>query len=160
LSHLGMMGLFIPESYGGAGLDVLAYAIAMEEISAGCASCGVIMSVNNSLFCDPIYKFGTEDLKKRFLIPYAKGEKLGCFALSEPSNGLDGGGMVTTAKEDGDYFILNGTKAWITNGYEAHAAIIFATIDSALKHKGVIALVVEMNTPGLSLGKKEEKLGI
>jgi butyryl-CoA dehydrogenase len=154
------MGVFIPENYGGAGLDAFAYAIAMEEISAGCASCGVIMSVNNSLYCDPILRHGTEEQRRDYLVPFAAGKKLGCFALSEPSNGSDAAAMLTTAKRDGDAFILNGTKAWITNGHEADAAIVFATVDGSLRHKGVVALVVDMPTTGLSLGKKEDKLGI
>ncbi|MCA9507674.1 MAG: acyl-CoA dehydrogenase [Myxococcales bacterium] len=160
LSDLGLMGVFIPTEYGGAGLDVLSYVIAMEEISAGCASCGVIMSVNNSLFCDPIYKFGSSRLKEKFLPDYASGKKLGCFALSEPNNGSDAAAMLTTAQLDGEHYILNGTKAWITNGYEADAAIVFATVDPSLKHKGVVAILVDMPSPGLSLGKKEHKLGI
>jgi butyryl-CoA dehydrogenase len=160
LGRLGMMGVYIPQKYGGAGLDAFSYSIAMEEISAGCASCGVVMSVNNSLFCDPIYKFGNEEQKAKYLTPFASGEKLGCFALSEPSNGSDAAAMLTKAKENDDYFILNGTKAWITNGYEADAAIVFATVDLSLKHKGIVALLVDMPTDGLSLGKKEDKLGI
>jgi len=160
LGELGLMGVFIPDEYGGAGLDVLGYAIAMEEISRGCASCGVIMSVNNSLYCDPIYKFGSDYLKKNFLIPFASGQKLGCYALSEPGNGSDAAAAKTTAKKDGDSYILNGTKAWITNGYEADAAIVFATTDASAGHKGISAFVVPMPTAGLSLGKKEEKLGI
>lgn len=160
IADLGLMGVFIPESYGGAGLDALAYVIAMEEISAGCASSGVIMSVNNSLYCYPILKYGSEELKQNYLKPAALGQKLGCFALSEPGNGSDAAAMLTTAKKDGDHFILNGTKAWITNGYEADAAIVFATVDPALKHKGVVALIVDMPSKGLSLGKKEDKLGI
>jgi len=157
---LGLMGIFIPIEYGGAGLDTLSYVIAMEEISSGCASCGVIMSVNNSLFCDPINKYGTTEQKKHYLKAYAGGHKLGCFALSEPNNGSDAAALMTTAKKDGDHYILNGTKAWITNGYEANAAIVFATVAPELKHKGVIAILVDMPTPGLSLGKKEDKLGI
>lgn len=160
LGSLGLMGVFIPDEYGGAGLDTLSYVIAMEEISAGCASCGVIMSVNNSLFCDPILKYGSEEQKNKFLTPFAAGTKLGCFALSEPGNGSDAAAMLTTARRDGDHFVLNGTKAWITNGYEAHAAIVFATVDASLRHKGVIALLVDMPSEGLSLGKKEDKLGI
>lgn len=160
LGELGLMGVYMPEEHGGAGLDALSYAIAMEEISAGCASCGVIMSVNNSLFCDPILKFGNDQQKARYLTPFARGEKLGCFALSEPGNGSDAAAMLTTATDKGDSYILNGTKAWITNGYEADAAIVFATADASLKHKGVIALLVDMPSPGLTLGKKEDKLGI
>jgi butyryl-CoA dehydrogenase len=118
------------------------------------------MSVNNSLFCDPVNKFGTEEQWCKYLSPYASGKKLGCFALSEPNNGSDAAAMNTTARPDGDSYIINGTKAWITNGYEANAALVFATIDKSLRHKGVIALLVDMPTPGLSLGKKEDKLGI
>jgi butyryl-CoA dehydrogenase len=160
LKQLGLMGIFIPEEWGGAGLDVLSYVIAMEEISAGCASVGVVMSVNNSLFCDPIAKYGNDSQKEQYLTPYASGRKLGCFALSEPSNGSDAAAMLTVAREADDYYVLNGTKAWITNGYEADAAIVFASVDQSLGHKGVIALLVDMPTPGLTLGKKEEKLGI
>lgn len=160
LGELGLMGVFIPDEYGGAGLDALAYAIAMEEISRGCASCGVIMSVNNSLYCEPIYKFGTPYLKDQFLKPFAQGEKLGCYALSEPGNGSDAAAAKTTARKDGDSYVLNGTKAWITNGYEADAAIVFATTDPSAGNKGISAFAIPMPTPGLSLGKKEEKLGI
>jgi butyryl-CoA dehydrogenase len=160
LADLGLKGVFIPEEYGGAGLDNLSYAVAMEEISAGCASCGVIMSVNNSLYCDPVYQFGNEAQKERYLLPFASGKKLGCFALSEPGNGSDAAAMSTIARPDRDHFVLNGTKAWITNGYEADAALVFASVDPNLKHKGVVALLVDMKTPGLTLGKKEEKLGI
>ncbi len=160
LGELGLMGVFVPDTHGGAGLDALAYAIAMEEISRGCASCGVVMSVNNSLFCDPIYKYGSESLKQRFLTPFANGEKLGCFALSEPGNGSDAAAAKTTAIKTDKGWVLNGTKAWITNGYEANAAIVFATTDASAGHKGISAFVVPMPTPGLTLGKKEEKLGI
>jgi butyryl-CoA dehydrogenase len=160
LGEMGLMGVFIPQEYGGAGLDALSYAIAMEEISAGCASCGVIMSVNNSLYCDPVKKFGDKAQWNKYLTPFASGKKLGCFALSEPNNGSDAAAMATTAISDGDYYILNGTKAWITNGYEADAALVFATVDKNLKHKGVVALIVDMPSVGLSLGKKEDKLGI
>lgn len=160
LGELGLMGVFVPDSEGGADLDVLSYAIAMEEISRGCASCGVIMSVNNSLFCDPIQKYGSPELKKLFLKPYAAGQKLGCFALSEPGNGSDAAAAKTTAVKTPGGYILNGTKAWITNGYEANAAIVFATTDATAGNKGISAFVVPMPTPGLTLGKKEEKLGI
>jgi butyryl-CoA dehydrogenase len=160
LAELGLMGVAIPEEEGGAGLDCLAYAIAMEEISRGCASTGVIMSANNSLYCDPVLKFATPAQKKTFLRPFAAGQQLGCFALSEPGNGSDAGAAKTTAQRQGDYWVLNGTKAWITNGYEASAAVVFATTDRAKKHKGISAFLVPMPTEGLSLGKKEEKLGI
>lgn len=160
LGSLGMMGIFIPQDLGGSGLDALSYVIAMEEISAGCASCGVIMSVNNSLYCDPIYKYASKEQQEAYLLPFASGKKLGCFALSEPNNGSDAAAMLTTARLDKDNFMLNGTKSWITNGYEADAGIVFATVDPALKHKGIIALLVDMKSKGLTLGKKEDKLGI
>jgi butyryl-CoA dehydrogenase len=160
LAALGLMGIAIPEELGGAGLDPLAYAIAMEEISRGCASCGVVMSVNNSLFCDPIYKYANAEQKKRILPEFATGKKVGCFALSEPGNGSDAAAAKTTAvKRDGGW-VLSGTKAWITNGYEGSAAIVFATTNASLGHKGISAFVVPMPTSGLSLGKKEDKLGI
>ncbi len=160
LAEMGLMGVAIPEEEGGAGLDTLAYAIAMEEISRGCASTGVIMSANNSLYCDPVLKFGTAAQKKAFLAPFAAGKKIGCFALTEPGNGSDAGAARTTAELHGDYWVLNGTKAWITNGYEASAAVVFATTDRTKKHRGISAFLVPMPTEGLSLGKKEEKLGI
>jgi butyryl-CoA dehydrogenase len=160
LRELGLMGVAISDDLGGTGLDNLAYAIAMEEVSRGCASTGVIMSVNNSLYCDPVSKFANADQKEIWLRPFASGEKLGCFALSEPGNGSDAGAAKCTATMDGDEWILNGTKAWITNGYEADAAIVMATTDRAAKHKGISSFLVPMPTAGLSLGKKEDKLGI
>jgi butyryl-CoA dehydrogenase len=160
LGEMGFMGIAVNDSDGGAGLDNLAYAIAMEEVSRGCASTGVVMSVNNSLYCDPVKKFATAAQKKLWLEPFASGKKLGCFALSEPGNGSDAGAASCTAVKQGDQWVLNGTKAWITNGYEANAAIVFATTDKAMKHKGISAFLVPMPTPGLSLGKKEDKLGI
>ena len=160
LVELGLMGIAVAEDDGGAGLDNLSYAIAMEEVSRGCASTGVVMSVNNSLYCDPVSKFATAEQKKVWLQPFASGEKLGCFALTEPGNGSDAGAARTTAVLDGDEWVLNGTKSWITNGYEADAAIVFATTDREKKHKGISAFLVPMPTDGLSLGKKEDKLGI
>jgi butyryl-CoA dehydrogenase len=160
LVELGLMGIAVAEDDGGAGLDNLSYAIAMEEVSRGCASTGVVMSVNNSLYCDPVSKFATAEQKKVWLQPFASGEKLGCFALTEPGNGSDAGAARTTAVLEGDEWVLNGTKSWITNGYEADAAIVFATTDRAKKHKGISAFLVPMPTDGLSLGKKEDKLGI
>lgn len=160
LGELGLLAVTLPESEGGAGLDSLAYAIAMEEISRGCASCGVIMSVNNSLYLGGIQKFGNAEQKKKYLLPFTKGDKIGCFALSEPGNGSDAGAASTTARLEGDSWILNGTKAWITNGYEAEAALVFATTDKAKKHKGISCFIVPKPVPGLTLGKKEDKLGI
>lgn len=160
MADLGLMGVMVPEEQGGTGMDCLAYAIAMEEISAGCASCGVIMSVNNSLYCDPVMRYGTADQQEKWLKPYASGQKLGCFGLSEPGNGSDAAAASTTATLDGDEWVLEGTKAWITNAHDADAAIVIATTDKSLKHKGLSAFLVEAGTPGFSLGKKEDKLGI
>jgi len=160
LTELGLMGVAVDEKWGGSALDNLAYAVAMEEVSRGCASTGVIMSVNNSLYCDPVNKFATDAQKEVWLKPFASGQKLGCFALSEPGNGSDAGAASTVAEDKGDHWVLNGTKAWITNGYEADAAIVFATTDKSMKHKGISAFLVPMPTEGLSLGKKEDKLGI
>ncbi|CAH3019382.1 unnamed protein product [Porites evermanni] len=160
LGELGLLSMEVPESLGGSGLDYLAYAIATEEISRGCASTGCIMSVNNSLYLGPLLKYGTDEQKKKWITPFCSGERLGCFALSEPDNGSDAGAAKTTAKLEGDHWVLNGTKAWITNGYEAEAAVVFATTDKSLKHKGISAFLVPKPTEGLSLGKKEDKLGI
>ena len=154
------MGISVEDKWGGAGLDYLAYAIAMEEVSRGCASTGVIMSVQNSLYGGPVDKFGTDAQKEEFLIPYTTGDKIGCFGLSEPGNGSDAGAASTTAVSDGDNFILNGTKAWITNAHDASTAIVFATTDKDLKHKGISAFIVPTDSPGFSLGAKEDKLGI
>lgn len=160
MADLGLMGIFVPEEWGGSNLDVLSYAVAMEEISRGCATCGVVMSVNNSLFCDPIKKFGSDAVKDKYLTPFASGQKLGCFALSEPGNGSDAAAASCKAVKDGNDWIINGTKAWITNGYDADAAIVFATTDGSAGHRGISAFMVDMPTSGLSLGKKEDKLGI
>jgi len=160
MGELGLMGLDIPEKFGGAGLDYLAYAVAMEEISRGCASAGVIMSAHNSLYLGPLKTWGNDQQIKNFVTPFVDGSKVGCFALSEPGNGSDAGAASTTARLDGDSWILNGTKAWITNSYESSASVVFATTDKSVKHKGISAFVVPMPTPGLTLGKKEEKLGI
>eukprot|EP00050_Salpingoeca_kvevrii_P018426 m.74137 g.74137 ORF g.74137 m.74137 type:complete len:422 (+) comp8049_c0_seq3:1341-2606(+) len=160
MAELGLLGMVVPVEQGGAGLSYLAYAVAMEEISRGCASAGVIMSVNNSLYCGPVMKNATDAQVEEFLRPYASGEKLGCFALSEPGNGSDASAASTTARLEGDEWVLNGTKAWITNGYESDAAVVFATTDKSLKHRGISAFLVPKSAAGFSLGKKEDKLGI
>uniref|UniRef100_A0A8C5WWL0 Short-chain specific acyl-CoA dehydrogenase, mitochondrial n=1 Tax=Laticauda laticaudata TaxID=8630 RepID=A0A8C5WWL0_LATLA len=160
MGALGLLAMAVPEKYRGAGLDCLAYTVAMEEISRGCASTGVIMSVNNSLYLGPVLKFGSEEQKQQWIPPFTGGEKVGCFALSEPGNGSDAGAASTVAQLVGDEWVLNGTKAWITNAWEASATVVFATTDRALKHKGISAFLVPMPCPGLSLGKKEDKLGI
>ncbi|KAM6193552.1 short-chain specific acyl-CoA dehydrogenase, mitochondrial isoform 2-T2 [Sarcoramphus papa] len=160
MGGLGLLAMDVPEEYKGAGLDYLAYSIAVEEISRGCASTGVIISVNNSLYLGPILKFGSEEQKHKWIAPFTGGEKIGCFALSEPGNGSDAGAASTVARLDGDEWVLNGTKAWITNAWDASATVVFATTDKSLKHKGISAFLVPMPTAGLSLGKKEDKLGI
>ena len=160
IGEMGLMGVAIDPEYGGTGMDYLAYAIAMEEISRGCATCGVIMTVNNTLYSYPVEAYGNPDQKQEFLTPYASGEKLGCFGLSEPGNGSDAGAASTTAREEDDAWVLNGTKAWITNAHEADCAVVMATTDKSLKHKGISSFIVPTGTPGFSVGKKEEKLGI
>jgi len=162
LSELGLMGVNVSTDHGGSEMDALAYAIAMEEISRGCASTGVIMSAHNSLYLYPIDAFGTEEQKQKYIAPFATpgDNKIGCFGLSEPGNGSDAGAASTTATLDGDDWIINGTKAWITNAHEASAAIVFATTDKSLKHRGISAFIVPMDVEGFSLGAKEDKLGI
>jgi butyryl-CoA dehydrogenase len=160
MGEMGLLAMTIPESLGGSGLDYLAYAIAMEEISRGCASSGVIMSVNNSLYLGPIAGFGNDKQKEKYIRPFTNGDIVGCFALSEPGNGSDAGAASTMAKSDGHKYILNGTKCWITNAFEANGIVVFATTDKSKKHKGISAFIVDKPTKGLSLGKKEDKLGI
>ncbi|KAL7648935.1 UNVERIFIED_CONTAM: hypothetical protein RMT77_000870 [Armadillidium vulgare] len=161
LGDLGLMAVAIPEKYGGTGLDTLSYAIAMEEIARGCATHSVIMSVNNSLFLQLLATFGSEAIKEKWIPPFTTGDRVGCFALSEPGNGSDAGAASTTAsvRSDGSYS-LNGTKSWITSGYEAEAGIVFCTTEKALKHKGISCFILPKPIEGLSLGKKEDKLGI
>lgn len=154
------MGINVPEKFGGSDLDALAYAVSLEEISRGCASAGVIMSAHNSLYISPIATFGNDAQKEQYVAPFITGEKVGAFCLSEPGNGSDAGAASTVAKEDGDKWILNGTKAWITNAHQAGSFVVFATTDKSKKHKGISAFIVPRDAPGLSLGKKEEKLGI
>lgn len=168
MAELGLMGLNIEGDYGGSEMDTLSYAIAMEEISRGCASTGVILSAHNSLYLYPVDTFGSAELKEQFVTPYVGQDRndddgrlqIGCFGLSEPGNGSDAGAATTTATDDGDGWIINGTKGWITNAHEASAAVVFATTDNSLKHKGISAFVVPMNADGFSLGAKEDKLGI
>ena len=161
LAELGFLGMAIPEEYGGGGLDTLSYAIAMEEISAACASSGVIMSVNNSLFCDPLYKFGSDAQKKEILAPVARGEKLGCFGLTEPMSGSDAQTMITTAEKDGDSWVINGAKNWITNGPHADYILLFAVTEKAasgkVKHT---AFVIPAGTSGFTKNARDHKLGI
>ncbi|HEY4579918.1 MAG TPA: acyl-CoA dehydrogenase [Candidatus Acidoferrales bacterium] len=159
-AELGLVGVAVPEEEGGAGADHVSYSILIEEISRACASTGVILSVQNSLFCDPLHRFGTAEQKKTFLVPYARGERIGCYALTEPQAGSDAAALRTTAVRRGDRYIVNGTKAWITCGGVADAALVYVNTDPAKKEKGITALLIERGTPGFHVGKEEEKLGI
>jgi alkylation response protein AidB-like acyl-CoA dehydrogenase len=160
LGELGFMGMMVPEQYGGAGLDAVSYVLAMEEISRVDASCGVIMSVNNSLVTYGLNEWGSEEQKQKYLIPLASGKLLGAFALSEPEAGSDASNQKTTADRSGDYYILNGTKNFITNGSTADVILVMATTDKTKGAHGVSTFIVEKGTPGFSVAKKEKKLGI
>jgi butyryl-CoA dehydrogenase len=159
-AELGLTGVAIPEAEGGAGMDHISYAIVVEEISRVCASTGVILSVQNSLYCDPIHRFGTDEQKKKFLLPFARGEKIGCYALTEPQAGSNAAALATRAVRKGDTYVINGTKAWITNGGAADAAIVYVNTQPEKGEKGITALVVEKGMPGFAVGKEEKKLGI
>ncbi len=160
MAELGFLGMAIPEEHGGSGLDNLSYSLVMEEISAACASCGVIMSVNNSLFCDPLYKFGTEQQKKEILTPVASGKKLGCFGLTEPMSGSDAQTMATQAEKTSDGWVLNGAKNWITNGPHADFILVFAVTDRSGPKVKHTAFVVPKGTPGYTQANPDHKLGI
>ena len=160
MAELGLTGIPWPEEYGGIGSDYLAYVIAVEELSRVCASVGVTLSAHTSLAGWPVFKYGTEEQKQQYLRPMAEGKKIGAYGLTEPQSGSDAGGMKTTAKLDGDDYILNGSKIFITNGGIADIYIVFAVTDADSKHKGTTAFIVEADYPGFSVGKKERKLGI
>ncbi|MCR5397240.1 MAG: acyl-CoA dehydrogenase [Lachnospiraceae bacterium] len=165
MQKLGFMGIPIPKEYGGQGCDTLTYVLAVEELSKVCGTTGVIVSAHTSLCCDPILTYGTEEQKQKFLVPLAKGEKLGAFALTEPGAGTDAQGAQTKAVEDGDEWVLNGSKCFITNGKYADIYIIFAVTDviedaKGRKNKRFSAFIVEKGTPGFSFGTKEKKMGI
>ncbi|MDK9706883.1 MAG: acyl-CoA dehydrogenase [Desulforhopalus sp.] len=161
LAELGLTGIVFPEQYGGAGADYISYAIAVEELSRVCASTGVTLSAHLSLGANPIYLFGSEAQKQQFLTPMAQGEKMGALGLTEPSAGSDAGGTKTTARRDGDSWVLNGTKIFITNAGEADTYIVLGRTDKeAQKHHGMSAFIVEKGTPGFTFGKKEAKMGI
>ncbi len=159
-AELGLTGIAVPENYGGAGMDHVSYAIVIEEISRVCASTGTILSVQNSLYCDPIYRFGTDEQKQKFLVPYARGEKIGCYALTEPQAGSNAAALATKAVRKGDAYVVNGTKAWITNGGAADAALVYVNTQPEKGEKGITALVVEKGTRGFAVGKEEKKLGV
>lgn len=160
LSELGFLGMMVSTKYGGAGLDTLSYVLALIEISKVDASVGVIMSVNNSLVCWGIEEYATEYIKEKYLVPLAKGEKLGAFALSEPEAGSDATNQNTTAEKKGDCYYLNGMKNWITNGNSADIYLVMAATDKSKGHRGISTILVEKGTPGFGHGKKEDKLGI
>ena len=160
LGEFGFMGMMVSPDWGGPGFDTISYVLAMEEISKVDASVGVIMSVNNSLVCFGIEKWGTDEQKEKFLKPLASGQKLGCFCLSEPEAGSDATHQRTEAVKDGDYYILNGIKNWITNGTTADVYFLHAQTDKAKGYKGISTFLIEKDTPGIELGVKEDKLGI
>ncbi|MFB5190994.1 acyl-CoA dehydrogenase [Alicyclobacillus fastidiosus] len=160
MGELGLTGIPWPEQYGGAELDYLGYVIAVEELSRVCASTGVVLSAHTSLAGWPIFKFGTEEQKQRYLRPMAEGKWLGAYGLTEPGAGSDAGGMRTTAKRDGDSYILNGNKVFITNAGPAHVYVVFALTDPDKRTRGVSAFIVEAGTPGFRIGKHEDKMGI
>lgn len=160
MGELGLMGVPIPEEYGGAGCDFLSYIITIEEISRACASTGVILAVHTSVGTLPILYFGTEEQKRKYIPKLASGEYLGAFALTEPHAGSDPSKIKTTARLEGDYYIVNGSKIFITNGGEADIYCTFVVTDKSKGHKGITALLVEKDTPGFHVGKKEEKMGL
>jgi butyryl-CoA dehydrogenase len=160
ISALGLLGSFIPEEFGGAGLDILSYVIVVEEVSKACASSGVLISAHTSLACDPILNFGTEAQKKKYLPPLSTGTKIGCFLLTEPEAGSDVAGIATTYQKDGDGFVINGNKIFVTNGGFRGTGILFASMDRNLKHKGLSAFIVDLESEGVDILRNENKLGI
>lgn len=161
LGELGFMGMFIPEKWGGSGLDLVSYALAMQEIAAACASTSVIMSINNSLICELIYRNGTDEQREKWLRPVASGRRFGCFCLSEPNAGSDAAAQRTRAEKRGEKWILNGTKNWITGGPHAETAVVFAMSDPAKGNKGITCFLIDTkSTPGFIVGKIEDKLGL
>lgn len=160
MAELGFLGMMVDPKYGGAGLDTISYVLAMEEISKVDASCSVIMSVNNSLVCWGLEKFGTEEQKQKYLVPLAKGERIGAFCLSEPEAGSDATSQKTTAEDKDDYYLLNGVKNWITNGGSASVYLVMAQTDREKEHRGINCLIVEKAMEGFTIGPKENKMGI
>lgn len=160
LADLGFLGTIVPQEFGGSGLSAVAYALIVEEISAACASTGIIVSAHTSLCISPILDYGTDAQKREYLPDLASAKSLGCFALSEPASGSDAAALTCMYKKDGDDYIINGTKNWITNGPEAGICVLMATSDTAKGHKGISAFVHRMDIPGVSCGKREDKMGI
>src|SRR3954471_11641097 len=160
MGELGFLGMMVDPKYGGGGMDAVSYVLAMEEISKVDASCSVVMSVNNSLVCWGLEQFGNEEQKQKYLVPLAKGEKIGAFCLSEPEAGSDATSQRTTAIDKGDHYLLNGTKNWITNGNSASVYLVIAQTHADKGHKGINAFIVEKGMPGFVVGPKENKMGI
>jgi len=160
MGELGLMGMNVPPEYNGAGVDTVSYSVALQEVAYACAATAVIMSVHNSVACGPIYLFGSDYLKEHYLKSLASGEKLGCFALTEPSAGSDPAGQRSRAIRDGDSYVINGTKMFITSGKHADVVVVTAYTDREKKHRGISAFVVEKGTPGFSVGKEEDKMGL
>lgn len=160
MGELGLMGMSVPAEYNGAGVDTISYSLALQEIAYACASTAVIMSVHNSVACGPIYLFGSDYMKNHYLKPLASGEKIGSFALTEPGAGSDPASQQTKAFRDGDVYIINGTKIFITSGRNSDLTVVTAYTDREAKHKGISAFVVEKGTPGFTVGKEEDKMGL
>ncbi|HIC93707.1 MAG TPA: acyl-CoA dehydrogenase, partial [Anaerolineae bacterium] len=160
MGQLGLLGLTAPEEYGGGGADTVSYVLAVEEIARACASTAVVMAVQNSLVNYPLARFGTEEQKRRYLTPLARGEKIGAYALTEPEAGSDAAAIRTRAVREGDEYVINGTKHFITNGSFADIILLFASTDPSKGHRGISAFLVERGTPGFSVGKEENKMGI
>ncbi len=160
MGELGLMGMMIPEEYGGEAADAVSYVLALSEIAYSCASTSVVMSVQNSIVCETFYKFGTEEQKQEFLVPLASGEIIGAFALTEPDAGSDPVSQETTAVRDGDHYILNGTKRFITSGKNSKVALVTAKTDESKGHKGISCFVIPKGTPGLIVGRLEDKMGL
>jgi len=160
MGQLGLLGLTAPEEYGGGGADTVSYVVALEEIAKACASTAVVMAVQNSLVNYALARFGTEEQKRKFLVPLAQGEKIGAYALTEPEAGSDAAAIRTRAVRDGDEYVINGTKHFITNGGFADIVILYATVDPSKGYRGITAFIVEKGTPGFSTGKEENKMGI
>jgi alkylation response protein AidB-like acyl-CoA dehydrogenase len=160
MGELGLMGMTVPERWGGSGADAVACALAVIELAKVCASHAIVMVVNNSLYCEPVLRFGTDAQRERFLTPYAQGHAIGCFALTEPAAGSDAANQQTLAVRDGDHYVVNGRKLFITNGREANAALVFCQTAPGAGHRGVIALLIEKGTPGFTVPRCEDKLGI
>ncbi len=160
MGEMGFLGSYFPEQYGGAGLDMLSYVIVVEEVSKACASSGVLISAHSSLAANPIYAFGTEEQKQKWLPPLNRGELIGCLLLTESGAGSDAGGIATMYKREGDAFVINGSKIFITNGGYLGTGIVLASFDRSLKHKGISAFIVDLKSPGVSILKNENKMGI